>query len=1148
MSFTDPTAFIEKWQKSGASERANYQLFLAELCDLLGVPRPDPAGPDDQDNAYVFERAVTFTDGDIRTTGFIDLYKRGCFVLECKQGMERRQQEEPLSERFRKRLEKLRSGTVRGTRGWDLLMENAFSQARSYVSALPSSEGRPPFIVVVDVGFSFELYSEFSRSGGQYQKYPDPQNFRILLTDLVRAENLDLLRALFTEPMSLDRSAIAARVTRQVADRLAKLAKSLEESGHAADVVAGFLERILFTMFAEDVKLLEEGVFTDLLKGCRELPEIFPERVTSLWETMRDGGRNIVIARRVPRFNGFLFEETAALPVNADQLELLIEAAAADWSAVEPAIFGTLLERALDPRVRHKLGAHYTPRAYVLRLVEPTVMAPLREEWQAVRLAALDLVASDKAVEARARVREFHRTLCGTQILDPACGSGNFLYVTLEQMKHLEAEILDFYTSLHGGADQGIMEEMGATVSPEQFHGLEVNPRARAIAELVLWIGYLQQQLRLRREIATAEPIVRAFDNIKLQDAVLTWDAVEEEKDADGKPVTRWDGITTKTHPVTGKQVPDDSARVPVYRYINPRPAEWPRADYVVGNPPFVGNARMREVLGDGYVEALRATHPDVPESCDYVMYWWNHAAELARNGAIRRFGFIATNSLRQTFNRRVLQLHLEADPPLSIVFAIPDHPWVDSADGAAVRISMTVGKPGRRPGSLLNILWEEKSDKPESHIETSILNGFINSDITLGSDLSRSTSLESNCGISSRGVVLHGPGFIVSKEVASTLGLGNSEDIKRHIRVYRNGKDITDRPRNVMVIDLFGSTPEDISQIYPALYQHVLNHVKPERDSNRDEWIRTNWWIYGRPRPELRNALIGLPRYISTVETAKHRFFVFLDAEVLPDNMLVNIACSDAWILGILSSRFHVAWALAQGGTLEDRPRYNKTRCFETFPFPAATEEQKARIRDLGERLDAHRKRQQEQHPKLTLTGMYNVLEKLRAGEALTEKERVIHEQGLVTVLKQIHDELDIAVAAAYGWPADLPEGEVLARLAALNAERTQEEKNGLVRWLRPEYQNPAGPRATQQSMAGLETPQKTAAAPAAPTPWPADPVAQAAAVRASLQSLGAPADAETIARTFRNARADRVREILETAVALGAARRLPDGRYSFN
>jgi hypothetical protein len=586
--------FIARWKESGAAERANCQLFLGELCDVLGVERPRPAQADDEQNAYVFERAVTFHNPDgTNSPGRIDLYKRGCFVLEAKQGSDSAQASAPL---FGEAAEspsrgRTRKGTaVRGTRGWDVAMQAARGQAERYVRALPASEGNPPFVVVVDVGHSFELYSDFSRAGKTYVPFPDARTHRILLEDLEGEEVRERLRLVWTEPAALDPSRRSARVTREVAGQLAVLARSLEERGFAAERVANFLMRAIFTMFAEDVRLIPEGSFTEALANVkRSGVEIFPDEIGSLWATMRTGGYTSVLKRRIIQFNGGLFEESEALPLDEAQLDLLMEASRADWKDVEPAIFGTLLERALNPRERHKLGAHYTPRAYVERLVMPTIIEPLRQEWADVLVAADVLDKDGKQEKAAEEVKAFHRRLCRVRVLDPACGSGNFLYVTLEHLKRLEGEVLD---ALHGfGESQGVLEDTGLTVDPHQLLGIEVNPRAAAITDLVLWIGYLQWHFRTRGEALPPEPVIKRFHNIECRDAVLEYEGVEEVRDESGQTVTRWDGRTMKRHPVTGEEVPDETARTPLLRYLNPRKAEWPEADFIIGNPPFIGNA-----------------------------------------------------------------------------------------------------------------------------------------------------------------------------------------------------------------------------------------------------------------------------------------------------------------------------------------------------------------------------------------------------------------------------------------------------------------------------------------------------------------------------------------------------------------------------
>ena len=1150
--------FIARWQASGAAERANYQLFLSELCDVLDTPRPDPTTPDEAVNAYVFEKCVPLPQG---STGRIDLYRRGCFVLEAKQGAGDQGENAPakaLSSEGEARARGRKKGVaLRGTAAWDTAMERARQQAQSYARNLPPEElqdgGRPPFLIVVDVGESFTLYSEFTRTGGNYVPFPSPAAARIGLADLVRHEMRELLRTVWLDPMSLDPARRAARVTRDIAARLARLAQALEKD-HDPDAVAHFLMRCLFTMFAEDVGLLPTGSFTQLLADARRNVAHFPRFVEELWSTMAHGGFSLALRLPIPHFNGGLFEEATGLPLTEDQLQLLIEAAQADWRDVEPAIFGTLLERALDPVERHKFGAHFTPRAYVERLVAPTVVDPLRAEWEASQAAALHLADEGRADKALAEVEAFQKRLAAIRILDPACGTGNFLYVSLEHLLRLEAEVLEVRRQL--GKEQMLLEMEAVRVTPRQLLGIEVNPRAAAIAELVLWIGFLRWRLQTAGNGASVpeamhlpEPILANYHNIERRDAVLDWDAIEPLLDAAGRPVTRWDGRTTVAHPVTGEQVPDETARIPAYRYVNPRPAPWPEADYVVGNPPFIGTAAMRAALGDGYAEAVRKTYRNVPESADYVMYWWDKAADLLRAGNVRRFGFITTNSIRQTFSRRVLQHHMDATPPLSLVFAISDHPWVDSAEGAAVRIAMTTAVQGHAPGRLLRVVSESPGSGEEVKVDLVAQQGVIQADLTIGSNVSAAKPLHANESITGRGLQLFGAGFIVTPAEAAQLGLGTIPGLEKHIRPYRNGRDLAATPRNVMVIDLFGLTAEEVRRQYPAVYQWVYERVKPERDQNNRASYRNNWWIHGEPRAALRPALAGLGRYIATIETSRRRYFVVLDGAILPDNKLVVIALEDAYFVGVLSSRIHVTWAIRAGSWLGvgNDSVYVKTACFEKFPFPDASGAQKARIRDLAEELDAHRKRQQAQHPKLTLTDMYNVLEKLRAGEPLSNAEKVTHEQGLVSVLRQLHDDLDAAVFDAYGWPPTLTDEEILSRLVALNAERAAEEARALVRWLRPEYQAPRAGAVAAEGAKVSEEAETVVAQHAAPLrPWPDGLAEQAAAVRAALVGLGRPATPADVATAFEAAPAARVAEWLAALAALGQARQDDDGRYA--
>ena len=562
----------------------------------------------------------------------------------------------------------------------------------------------------------------------------------------------------------------------------------------------------------------------------------------------------------------------------------------------------------------------------------------------------------------------------------------------------------------------------------------------------------------------------------------------------------------------------------------------------------------MRAILGDGYVEALRGVWSAIPESVDLVMYWWNMAAEAVRSGATRRFGLITTNSLRQTYNRRVVQLHQNETPPLALSFVIPDHPWVDSADGAAVRIAMSVGRLGDEEGRLLVVIKETPTENGEVAILLDEHRGLINSDLSLGANLASSATLRANAGLTSRGVMLFGSGFIVTEQESASLG---SPAI---IRDYRNGRDLTDKPRGVKVIDAFGLDSGQLRSNFPSVYQWLLERVKPERDTNRDVAIRENWWLHGRTRGEIRRALAGLSRYIATVETAKHRTFQFLDASVLPDNKLIAIALDDAFYLGVLSSAVHGQWALAAGGWLGvgNDPVYVKTRCFETFPFPdrelAARLGLIDRIRQLAEQIDRHRKVQLASVAGLTLTGIYNVLEKLRDGTPLTSKERIINTNGLVAVLQSYHEELDAAVLASYEWtdlslPADI--GKLLDRLLALNVRRSQEEASGNVQWLRPTFQNSQSVDTQHALAVGTEPPEDALAPKTAKLSnrmWPSGIAEQIKSVAGAISGSRQPMTLDAITKSFsgKGRWKERVPMILDTLESLGRIRRIGDHSWS--
>lgn len=1114
----DVAAFVAKWSASNASELPNKDLFLTELCDVLGVPRPDPATNDPERDLYIFEKPIPIAkEGGKVTKKRADLYKAGSFLLEAKQA---------ATEGTKK------SGKVqRGTDSWDLAMVDARGQALGYAMAL---DAPPPFLIVCDIGYAFELYADFDGTH-RWPAFPNAQKRRIYLKDLDK--HLDVLRAIWNDPYSLDPSRRAERVTREVAAQLAELAKQLEAEKNPPEAVAKFLMRCLFTMFAEHVGLLPTRLFIEGLENhWLPNPPSFPGAIEGLWRAMNEG-TSFSYWPKLLRFNGGLFTEPNALKLSKTALALLLDAARRDWSEVDPAIFGTLLERALNPKERHKLGAHYTPRAYVERLVRPTIEEPIREEWENVQTAARKLYQDGKAKAAVEAVKVFHTKLANTRVLDPACGSGNFLYVTLDLFKRIESEVLSLLHDL--GERQELLHAEGIRVTPRQFLGIEIKPWAKEIAELVLWIGYLQWHFRTHGRVAPPpEPVLQDYKNIECRDAVLAYDREELVRDEKGKPVTRWDGETMKKHPVTGEMVPDEKATITIHQYVNPRKAEWPEADFIVGNPPFMGNKRMRLLLGDGYVEALREAHATVPESADLVMYWWNYAASVIGEGAVRRFGLITTNSITQPFNRRVVEDAL-ANPrkPISISFAIPNHPWVDAADGAQVRISMTVAESGLVDGRRLVIPDDVASDGTNGDVLLES-RGKIHADLTIGANVGSAVRLMSNRGIASNGVQLSGQGFVLSVQQMQRLAPATRNAL---VKPYRIGKDLTSKPRNTYVLDTFGLSEDSLRRKHPDAYQHLIDYVKHARSQNPRERYRSLWWVHSEPRAKFRNALVGLKQFIVTCRTSKHRVFTLVQGDTIVETTIVAIASSDPFILGILSSRPHIRWALVVGTRLGvgDDPRYNHSLCFDTFPFPIGNEKQRKRIASLAVSLDAHRTKQLAANPELTMTAMYNVLEKIRNGDVLTDNERVIHQDGLVSVLQELHDDLDAAVFEAYGWPADITDEQILEKLVALNAERAAEEARGLIRWLRPEFQNPKGAQsATQTAMSTMEDTVADTDEPAVVSQaktWPKKLPEQIAAIRDRLGVMRGLFTVDAMAAGFKGAKKKDLADLLDGLAALG-------------
>ncbi|HEX8572213.1 MAG TPA: DNA methyltransferase [Allosphingosinicella sp.] len=1036
--------FITKWENCSGHERSNYAAFLSDFAHVMGVPTPGPGGTQSLGD-YQFDGPVA-GGSEGGNTGFIDLYKRGHFILEAKQSKFCEIPSLPGLD--------APSAPEQGSR-YDELMRRAFRQARRYAVNLPSDHPWPPFILVLDVGRAFELYFDYAGNGRDYRFFPDRASYRIPVSALASPETLantektrlELLRTIWTDPRALDPRLRTSRVTRDIAERLASVSKWMEETqrlknssavdwerSRAVEETSLFLMRVLFCMFAEDIGLFgndpkTDRPFADFLRETLTHDRQFEKGLEDLWVAMGQAHRSDrwshALNRDVAYFNGALFLETKTYVLAQAERGELLRAAEHDWQNVEPAIFGTLLEQALTSSERAKFGAHYTPRPYVERIVEATITDVLRPEWEALE-ASLEGVDEGEALE---RLRAFHDRLADIRVLDPACGTGNFLYVAMEALLGLENKVIQAIEDIGGN--------VRSRIGPGQFHGLEKNPRAAKIAELVLWIGWLRWNIRNGAGEIT-EPILGQRANINFgrpggYDAVLAQDEM-------GAP---------------------DLA--------NPRQPEWPEADFIVGNPPFIGAKFIRSELGGDYAEALWRSNPDVPASADFVMQWWNRAArELTRPGTrLKRFGFVTTNSITQAFSRRVIERYLQPasserkpereSTSLHLSLACPDHPWTKATkDAAAVRIAMTVAEAGPGEGTLLELEREAKLDTDTPDLEFASTRAQINANLSIGADPSSATPLLANAGLASPGVKLHGAGFILSPQEAEVLGLETRHGLKKFIRPYRNGRDVLQSSRAMMVIDFFDQPESVVRQQFPEVYQHLLRSVKPEREANRRASYRLNWWIFGEPRREIRPALTGIDRYIATPVTSKHRLFIFMDSEVLADDALITIATDDSFHLGVLSSNLHVIWALRGGGTLEDRPRYLKSMIFDPFPFPDPTPDQRERIAKLAEELDATRKLALDEVPHLTMTELYNLRERIAAGATLANADLARATAARVFIVHQLHEEIDRAVADSYGWPHDLSPSEIVARLVALNHVRKAEEESGMIRWLRPEYQQP--------------------------------------------------------------------------------------------
>ena len=928
-----PGQFAEKWARAQLRESAGSQEHFLDICHLVGESTPAEADP--KGDFFTFEKSLKKETG---ATGFADVWRRDCFAWEYK--------------------------------GLHADLSAAYSQLQLYRESL----GNPPLLVVCDMD-RYEVHTNFNNTVKRVYRFSNSDFPSDQSVDGTQLTPVQVLRALFVEPDLLHPGKSQAKLTEEAADLLVTLAEDLRRwnAASAAPIpdqrIAKFIMRMIFCFFACDVGLLPKDAFADLIRVNMTNPDAFRRYLSELFGAMKDGGSFLM--REVPQFNGGLFDDAYVPSLIADQVAMFERLNDLDWSDIEPSIFGTLFERVIDESKRKQLGTHYTSREDIELIVEPVLMRPLRTEWEQTRSRAgpyLDWMGQQEEDQGFLRQRlhqilsRFQERLAGVKVLDPACGSGNFLYVSLALLKALEKEVVAFATA-HGLGD------FVPRVHPAQLFGIETNEYAHELASAVVWIGYLQWKYRNAFDLTGESPILQPLDNIQLKDAVV-------ETDDQGR---------------TGE--PD-----------------WPRADVIIGNPPFLGGKMLRRELGDEYVDTMFEVWDDrVPREADLCCYWFEKARSEVERGRARRAGLLATQGIRGGRNRVVLDRIARTG---AIFWAQSDRKW--TLDGAAVQVSMVGFDDGSETSRELDGL-------QVSEIYTNLRSGET--------DVTKARRLKENLGISFQGVIKVGA-FDINDAVARAMiehpnpDGRNNQDV---VQPWVNGLDITGRPRNMWMINFSEMSIEDAS-LYEAPFEYVKKNIRPHRLKNRDSRFKTYWWRLGRSRVQFREAAKRLDRYIATPRVSKHRLFVWVSGDTLPDSAVVAVARDDDYSFGVLHSRIHELWARSLGTQLrevESGFRYTPTSTFETFPFPEPTSEQKGEIADAAQRLDSLRQGwlnppvgaiNPSDLKRRTLTNLYN---------------------DPPTWLGLAHRKLDEAVFAAYGWSPDLTDGEILARLLELNLAR---------------------------------------------------------------------------------------------------------------
>jgi len=1008
-----PQQFIAKWQRANLSERAAYQQHFLDLCELLDHPKPAEADP--EGTSFTFERGCRKIGGE---RGWADVWKWDFFGWEYK--------------------------------GKHKNLNEAYRQLLLYREALEN----PPLLVVCDLD-RFEIRTNFTRKATVLYAFD--------LAGLAEPANLEILRKVFCDPDALSPEVTREKITEEAADRFGELADGMRLRGVPAERAGHFLMKLIFCMFGERIGLLPSGVFSRIVEAGKVNPASLNKRLTNLFRAMAHGGP--FGEHDIAWFDGGLFADADVIPLTIAEAATLAQVAKYDWASIEPSVFGTLFERILDPDKRSQIGAHYTSREDIETLLVPVFLTPLRREWEEVVQkceGTLSPGAAGKATGRRSKSamakpsasrRRFERELLNfaerlahIAVLDPACGSGNFLYVALHMLLDLEKKVIAY------AATRGLA--FFPHVNPTQLHGLEINAHAQQLAQVAIWIGYLQW-MHHNGFKPPDHPVLAPIESIRHTDAIV--DLSDPE---------------------------------------HPNEPEWPEAEFIVGNPPFLGGKLLRTNLGDEYVDQMfHVWDGRVPKEADLCCYWFEKARSQIERGKCSRAGLLATQGIRGGANRKVLQAIKESG---DVFFAESDRDWI--LDGAAVHVSMVGFDDGTEKQHLLDGQPVEK----------------IHANLSAAADTTTARAIAANLGISFMGDTKVGP-FEIDEPLAMDFlnmptphGRTNSDVVVPWV----NGLDVTRRVRGIWIIDFPRGTSLDSASLYEGPFAYIEEHVRPVRKTARSgDATGVPWWIHQRPRPEMRRLLAAIPRFLATTTVSKHRLFTWMECPTLPDHQLIVFARCEDGFFGILHCRVHEVWARAQGTQVrevESGFRYTPTSCFETFPLPEPTKAFAAAIGEAACELDALRSRWLNP-PEWTKTEVLEFpgsvdgpwaryidpatvrpcprlpspaqagegpgVRGRRAGKssprahrphpsplpegegtrigtvrwprvvpkdpdcAASLKDRTLTNlyNERPTWLDLAHQKLDAAVFAAYGWDPDISDEQLLERLLALNLERSK-------------------------------------------------------------------------------------------------------------